>query len=117
MKIRAALILIAMAASVALAAEPGTFSGTVESVDRDAGAIVVAEIGEGRGAEGGNVVTRHTVTVTPSTPLVVTRRGEPTSGFAGGYVEEPLTLADLAPGDFVTVRPGGAIVVVRPPAR
>jgi hypothetical protein len=115
--ILSASIVWATTASLAGADESATFSGTVESIDRDRGAIVITEIGEGRGADGGNVVTRHTLSVTPTTPLLAVRPGTPPSGFPGGYVEEPVTIADLAPGDFVTVRPGGAIVVVRPERR
>ena len=89
---------------VAAAAEAERRSGTVVAVDRAAGAMVIEEIGPGRGA-GGNEVGRHRIALEPTTPVVEIARaaGRAPDGWEGGFVQTSLSREALTEGAFVTV--------------
>lgn len=86
------------------AAAPKTHSGTVVSIDAAAGILVIADMGPWRGSPEQSV-TNVTVVVDRQTKFVVVRRVESTApdGWVGGYAEAPASLADIRPGDFVSV--------------
>ena len=86
------------------------YSGTVLSVDRSAGVIVVGDMGPWRIKDGVTQVDRRTIEVTPSTEFVSVRRasGPAPSGWVGDFVESVLPGWQVKPGDWVTVivKPG-----------
>ena len=100
----AAALAVAAAFPVAAAAEGERRSGTVVAVDRTGGTVVVEEIGPGRGGEG-NEVARHRIVLEPTTPVVGIARaaGPAPDGWAGGFVQTPLSREALREGAFVTV--------------
>jgi hypothetical protein len=74
------------------------YSGTVERVDLEAGVVVVGEL-----VERGRLV-RHEIHVDPATPIVSSRRLKAWEMRGpSAYGEEPVSLVDLLPGDFVIV--------------
>lgn len=77
------------------------YSGTVLSVDRSAGVIVVGDMGPWRIKEG--VTHRRTIGVTPSTEFVSVKRasGPAPSGWVGDFSVLPGW--QVKPGDWVTV--------------
>jgi hypothetical protein len=109
------LALVAVTASGAPAA-PTTYAGTVVSVDRQAGTVVVGDVGPA-GAAGEPRVTPRTIAVTPTTAFVRVARtaAVPPTGWPGNYVETPLAPWAVKPGDFVTVEaePSGDRPVAR----
>jgi hypothetical protein len=124
----AALVtLLSIVAAAAPARSEGVrHSGTVLSIDRDAGAIVLGEVGPWQVRQGETVVTRRTVTITDDTAFVrVERADEPPSGFPGDFVERDLERWAVRAGDFVTVETTGEgarlvaarIAIVAIPAR
>jgi hypothetical protein len=93
-----------------LPAAPGraqtvTHSGTVLTVDRGASTIVLGEIGPWRVRDGETEVVHHTMTVTPLTTFVRSRRlpGAGPTGWMGDFVEEIADPWAVRPGDFITV--------------
>jgi hypothetical protein len=81
------------------------YSGTVLSVDRSAGVIVVKDMGPWRIKDGVTQVDRRTIEVAPSTEFVSVRRasGPAPSGWVGDFVESVLPGWQVKPGDWVTV--------------
>jgi len=93
----------------AVAVDGAGIAGAVLTVDRDAGRIVVGDMGPLL-ASGSSELSRRSIRVTPSTEFVMVKRaaGTAPSGFVGDYVESRLAAWDVRPGDYVTVtvRPG-----------
>ena len=81
------------------------YSGTVLSVDRSAGVVVVGDMGPWRIKDGVTQVDRRTIAVAPSTEFVSVRRasGPAPSGWVGDFVESVLPGWQVKPGDWVTV--------------
>jgi hypothetical protein len=99
-----------------LPAAPATYAGTIVSVDRQAGTVVVGDVGPA-GAAGEPRVTPRTIAITPTTAFVRVARATavPPTGWPGNYVETALTPWALKPGDYVTVEaePSGGRPVAR----
>jgi hypothetical protein len=102
------LSLLALAASGGAEAATARHSGEVVSVDKAAGAIVVADMGPML-KSGTSELPRYTMQVTPSTAFVRVKRasGVAPSGWLGDYVETRLPAWDVKPGDWVTVAAEG----------
>ena len=87
------------------------YSGTVASVDRATGVIVVEGMGPWQIKDGVTQVERRTVGVAPATEFVGVKRarGPAPSGWMGDFVESALAAWQVKPGDWVTVtaKPGG----------
>ena len=113
--ITAALGLGALAAGQAGA--ESRHSGTVLAVSAARGVITVGEVGPWTVRDGETVTIRRTFSLTAETRIVrVERRAEVApGGWPGDFVEVPISLADLAPGVFVTVETDAA--GTRPAAR
>lgn len=120
------LLSILTVAAPAAQSEGVKHSGTIIAVDRQAGAIVLAEVGPWLVRQGETVITRRTVTITDATTFVrIERMPEAPSGFAGDFVERAEEPWAVRSGDFVTVEttgpPAGLIAakvaVVTVPAR
>ncbi|HEV8473065.1 MAG TPA: hypothetical protein VGR82_09840 [Methylomirabilota bacterium] len=94
--------LILAAPSLAAGADAVKYSGTVVSVDQAAGVLVLATLEEGRRDGGPTPVTGVRVALTPSTAIVEARRA-PGARPDGEFVDSPVPLSRLTPGDFVTV--------------
>lgn len=92
-------------------------SGTVTALDADRGTLTVGEVGPWVRRDGETVTIRRTFSLTAETRIVrVERRAEVApGGWPGDFVEVPISLADLAPGVFVTVETDAA--GTRPAAR
>jgi hypothetical protein len=86
-------------------AEAGNHSGTVQTLNKDAGTIVLGEIGPWRVKEGVTEVTERTIIVTKATEFSQARRaaGAGPGGWIGEFVEVKLTPWEVRKGDFVTV--------------
>jgi hypothetical protein len=97
-----ALLVCAVSSS---GADVGRYAGDVVTVDRNAGKLVVGDMGPLL-ANGTSEVTRRSVRITPATEFVkVTRAaGTAPSGFVGDYVETRLPAWEVKPGDFVAVQ-------------
>lgn len=97
-------------------------SGTIVSVDGAKHTLTLAEMGPWHGPQ--TKPTDHAIALAPAAQVeLVTRSTHPApDGWIGGYVESPLSLDQLRPGDFATVtlaHQGGRLVatsvdVVRP---
>lgn len=110
--------LLSIVAGAAPAASEGVrHSGTIISIDRDAGAITLGEIGPWLVRQGETVITRRTMTITGETAFVrIERMPEPPSGFHGDFVERGVERWAVRLGDFVTVettREGQRLVATR----
>ncbi len=97
-------LVVAVLAPVAMAAEQ-RHSGTVVAVDRSTGTITIEELTASNGETPRAV--RRTVSVAPAATIGLVT---PTSD---GYKSLTMSLADLRPGDFVTIVIGGE--AQRPP--
>ena len=99
--------LLVLLAPPAWAGPTTRHSGILAAASRDAGTIVVEEVGPWRLSGGETVTTARTFAVTPETAFVRLTRAperEPApSGWPGDYVETPVERWTPAPGDFVTV--------------
>ncbi len=109
----AMLVVVAVAAWVIPTWSDGQerkYSGTVLSMDRSAGVIVVGDMGPWRIKDGVTQVDRRAIDVTPSTEFVSVRRasGPAPSGWVRDFVESVLPGWQVKPGDWVTVivKPG-----------
>ena len=78
-------------------------SGRVRGIDDRVGMILIEEVGPWQVRKGVTQVTRHTIVVLPSTKIASHIRVNVPGRFAGDFIEVPLTLSDVALGDFVTV--------------
>lgn len=96
-------LLIAVALPVAVAADTQRHSGTVVSIDPPRGVMVLDEVGPWRIKEGQTVLTRRTITLTPTTTFAVYIRADVPGGFARDFLKVALDPEDVVPGDFVTV--------------
>ncbi len=127
--VRTGIALMGLAAVLAVtpagAAEIVKHSGTIGRIDPAGKTLTLQEMGPWTGP-GTRLVTR-TITLTPDTRGELVRRPAKAvpGGWSGGYVESPLAVDRLRPGEFATVtvdRRGGksvavAIDVVRPSER
>jgi hypothetical protein len=103
----------AIATAPADAARTVRHSGTVAAIDPDRGVLVLDEVGPWRVERGETVVTRRTISLTPSTKYDLFMRVDAPGAFAGDFIEVILDVDHVAPGDFVTVegvREGGRLV-------
>jgi hypothetical protein len=100
------VLLLALGASpltpAADAARTSTHSGTVVALDPQGGVMIIEEIGPWRVEQGGTVVTRRTMALTPVTKFNTFIRVNVPGGFAGDFIEVTLDAEDMASGDFVT---------------
>ena len=78
-------------------------SGRVIGIDDRVGMILIEEVGPWQVRKGVTQVTRHTIVVLPSTKIASHIRVNVAGRFGGDFIEVPLTLGDVARGDFVTV--------------
>ena len=79
-------------------------SGSIVSIDRSRGTVVLAEVGPWRVEHGEMAVSLVTITVSADTELaLVYRSSDAPSGFAGDFIAERLEAWNLFPGDYVTV--------------
>ena len=88
------------------AGETTNISGTIVALNKEAGTIVVGEVGPWRVKEGATEITPRTVAVTAGTEFKQVRRAEgagPT-GWVGEFVEVAIGRWELKKGDFVTVQ-------------
>lgn len=100
------LVLLMLVQPVQVGSETMTISGTVMSLDKDAGTIVLAEIGPWRVRGGVTQITRRTVSVIAATEFTQIRRADDAgpTGWRGDFVEMAIEDWALKKGDFVTVR-------------
>lgn len=88
------------------AGETTNISGTILALNKEAGTIVVGEVGPWRVKDGATEITPRTVTVTAGTEFKQVRRAEgagPT-GWVGEFVEVAIAPWELKKGDFVTAQ-------------
>ena len=117
--------LLILIAGPALAAETETHSGTVTAIDPGRDALTLQEMGPWRGP--GTSLVNRAIVVTPDTTVDLVERSSAerpaaAPAWPGGYVESPMSITQLQPGDFATItviRQGGEAVaesidVVRP---
>ena len=94
------------------AGETTNISGTILALNKEAGTIVVGEVGPWRVKEGATEITPRTVAVTAGTEFKQVKRaaGAGPTGWVGEFVEVAIAPWELKKGDFVTVqvRPEGA---------
>ncbi len=104
MRITSMLALLALGSCLVVVSPRTTFAapatrhdGTVEAVDVGAGKLVIREYGAGARA------FDFRVHVSPDARIVVSRRNESASDVQHAFIETPVRLADIKPGDFVLV--------------
>ena len=112
-------------AGPARAASAETHSGSVGAVDLQRYTVTVEEMGPWRGPA--SRPASRAIRFTPETAVALVQRSTtpPPGGWPRGYVEAPLAVSEIRPGDFVSVtvaRHAGritarSIAVGRPPAR
>ena len=117
------LLFVVVGVPLVAGAEAIKHSGAVIAINKDAGTIVLSEVGPWRVEKGVTKITRRTISVTPSTKFVEVKRSMETP-FPGDFVEGALVAGDLKVGDFVTVeclhegkRLTAVKVTVTPPSR
>lgn len=102
---------------ISSAAATDRCSGAVVSIDPAARSLVVAEVGPWQLENGKTVVTTRRMELTPDTVYErVDRSDRAPSGFAGDFVTSPISGADVAAGDHVTVeceRRGARLIAAR----
>src|SRR5262245_19540340 len=80
-----------------------SYAGTVGSVDRAKGSLIIRDVGPWLGRDPAPVTPR-TIVLTPSTKVAVAIRTEnSTEKFPGDYEEMPAGLVELTEGAFVVV--------------
>ena len=95
---------LAVVAPSAGAEEITKHSGTVLAVDRNAGTLVLGEVGPWRVERGETRITRLTITMVPVTEFTLAERAtDGAAGFPGAFLELPLDRWYVKEGDFVTV--------------
>lgn len=96
------LVAISLAVS-AQAADEVKHSGRIVSIQADGPSITLEEIGPWDGRQAW--ATEVSIVVTPATEIKgVTRSStRDPGGWRGGFMESPMVISDLRPGDFVTV--------------
>ncbi len=96
------LLLLAAWLPLATADAEERVSGTVLSVDRAAGVLVVEELTASAGPT--PTPAQRRFTLAPNATVSLVRRAPDTpAGWPYGYAATPLSVEDLRPGDFVTV--------------
>jgi hypothetical protein len=101
------------------------YSGTIVAIDPSGSSITLNELGVGLPG-GRNQEIPRVIELAPATKLLVATRIEDSeeTEWRGGYVESPIAVKDLKPGDYATVeveaRDGrlqaASVLVVRPRA-
>ncbi len=88
------------------AAETTNISGTILALDKEAGTLVVGEVGPWRVKEGATEITPRTIAVTAGTEFKQVKRGEGPgpAGWVGEFVEVAIAPWSSKKGDFVTVQ-------------
>ena len=101
-----AAILLALALPAWGGAETTNISGTILALNKEAGTIVVGEVGPWRVKEGATEITSRTVAVTAGTEFKQVRRaeGQGPTGWVGEFLEVAIAPWGLKKGDFVTVQ-------------
>lgn len=86
-------------------AETTSHSGRIVAVDKEAGTIVLHEIGPWQVEKGVTQITTQTIAVSPLTEFKRVTRvpGPGPTGWIGDFVEESLGAWQVKTGDFVTV--------------
>lgn len=100
-----AVAFVALALPVWAGAEAASHSGTVQALNKEAGTIVLGEVGPWRVKDGVTEVTERTIIVTKATEFRQARRsaGAGPGGWIGEFVEVGLGPWEIRKGDFVTV--------------
>jgi hypothetical protein len=90
-------------AGPAWAAGAETHSGSVGAVDLERHTLTVEEMGPWRGPA--SRPASRSIRFTPETVVTLVQRSTtpPPEGWPGGYVEAPLAVSEIRPGDFVSV--------------
>jgi hypothetical protein len=112
----ASILLVAGGQSGAATAEVVKHSGTIVEIDAHGAQLVLEEVGPWRVRDGVTQVIRRTIALTPATDVVIAVRVNPPGGYAGDFVEGPLAMFALEPGDVITVdcrREGPRLVAVK----
>jgi len=104
------LLLLILAMPGAGQAAATRHSGTVVAVDRDAGTIVIEELGPWRVRGGQTVITRFTVKLDKPAWWTRARRatGAGPLGWEGEFIEVPQDAWGLRPGEYATIELTGA---------
>ena len=100
-----AVMVVALGFPLRAGAETTNISGTILALDKEAGTIVVGEIGPWRVKDGVTEITPRTLSVTAATEFRQVKRapGIGPRGWVGDFVEVALGAWELKQGDFVTV--------------
>lgn len=113
----ALLLAMALLSPGAASAEVFKHSGSIVEVDRDAGILVLAEVGPWRIERGAMAITLLKIEVAKGTEFaLVYRVAKPPTGFAGDFVEQKLEPWDVFHGDVVTitcVHHGGRMIATK----
>lgn len=99
------LALAALAtAAPALAADTETHSGTLTAIDPARHTLTLTEMGPWTGP--GTGLRTRSIVLTPATKVALVQRSQGTGsgGWPGGYVDSPLTPAELHSGEVATVK-------------
>jgi hypothetical protein len=114
------IISLILLAVPAWAAGPTRHSGILAAVNRDAGTLIVEEVGPWRVSHGETVATPRTFAVTSETKFARVARvpelERASTGWLGDYAETPLGQWAARPGEFVTVeatREGSRLTAVK----
>jgi hypothetical protein len=109
-----------LSAVPAWAAGPTRHSGILAAVNRDAGTLIVEEVGPWRVGQGETVTTQRTFAVTSETRFARVNRvpeiERAATGWLGDYAETSLGQWAASPGEFVTVeatREGSRLTAVK----
>lgn len=79
-------------------------SGVIVAIADDGRSFVLAEVGPWQVKAGRTVTTRQTIRLLPETGFaIVGRVADAPSGFAGDFIEVPLTAEEVYLNDYVTV--------------
>lgn len=110
LRIRLTACVAALLAALALEAwagtEPASISGTILALNKEAGTIVVGEVGPWRVKEGATEITPRTIAVTAATAFKQVKRapGPGPTGWIGDFVEVGIGAWEVKQGDFVTIQ-------------
>ncbi|MBI4588946.1 MAG: hypothetical protein HY725_08910 [Candidatus Rokubacteria bacterium] len=100
------VIALLMLLSASAVAETTNHSGTILALNKEAGTIVLGEMGPWRVKGGVTLITERTIAVTSATVFKQVKRapGAGPTGWVGEFVETGLGAWELKKGDFVTVQ-------------
>lgn len=97
------VLLLALVGSAG-AGELVKHSGVIVHIADDGRSFVLAEVGSWQVKEGRTVTTRQTIRLLPDTKFVIVGRvADAPTGFAGDFIEVPLTAEEVYLNDYVTV--------------